>query len=207
MLGRKTLLLVAAAGLIAGCGHEAEDSGKVRGEIDARNKEIGAALAKGDYNTVAGMYSSSAQMFPPNHATVSGHDAIVAEWKGFVDAGFKGLELASNEVEAVGDHADEEGSYRRTGPDGQTTIDTGKYIVIWKKENGKWVLHRDIWNSNNPVKAMAAATPAAADQPAGAGAAAAGSGAPGAAPQAPGTATPPPTTTPDQTAPPPAKPQ
>jgi len=27
----------------------------------------------------------------------------------------------------------------------------GKYLVLWKKENGKWKLHRDISNSDLPV--------------------------------------------------------
>jgi ketosteroid isomerase-like protein len=191
----RTLLLIAVTGFVASCNHPV-DQAKVRGEIEARNKEIGTAIAKGDYNAVAGMYSSSAQLFPPHAPTVSGHDGIVATWKGLVDAGFKGLELTSNEVEASADHADEEGSYRLIGADG-STADTGKYIVIWKYENEKWVLHRDIWNSNNPPLPMAAAAPAAA---------------PGAAPESPATATPPPTTTPptttpDQTAPPAPKPQ
>ncbi len=163
---KKTLLLIAAASAIAGCNHPV-DQAKVRGEIEAREKEFGAAFGKGDYNAVAGMYSSSAQMFPPNAPTVSGHDGIVAAWKALVDAGFKGLELTTNEVEAADDHADEEGSYRIIGADG-STADQGKYIVIWKKENEKWVLHRDIWNSNNPPPPAAPAPAAAPDAAAGA---------------------------------------
>jgi hypothetical protein len=30
-------------------------------------------------------------------------------------------------------------------------LDTGKYIVIWKRENGAWKWHRDIWNSSRPA--------------------------------------------------------
>ncbi len=173
---RKTALLIVAAiaGLIGiqGCERH-EDSGKVRSAIEARNKELGAAFAKGDYAAVAGMYSSSAQLFPPNAPVVSGHDAIQGAWKSFIDGGFKGLELSTSEVEAVGDHADEEGTYRLVGPDGQTTADSGKYMVIWKKENGQWFLHRDIWNSSSPPPPPPAApapetteAPAAAPAPA-----------------------------------------
>src|ERR1044071_595237 len=168
----KTLLLIAATVALLGaqgCNRHDDDSGKVRGEIDARNKELGAAFAKGDAAGVAAMYSSSAQAFPPNGPTLSGHEAIQKAWQGFVDAGFKGIELTSTEVEAYGDHADEEGTYRVIGKDGQTA-DVGKYIVIWKKENNQWVLHRDIWNSNNPPPAPPppAAAPEAAAPPGGA---------------------------------------
>ena len=32
-------------------------------------------------------------------------------------------------------------------------IDKGKYIVLWKMEDGKWKLHRDIFNSDNAANA------------------------------------------------------
>lgn len=143
-----TLLLVAALVGVQGCHREEENNEKVRVAIDARNKELGAAFAKGDAGAIAGMYTSSAQLFPPNAPTVSGHDAVRKMWTDFIGAGFKGLELTSTEVEAFGDHADEEGTFKLTGPDGQ--IENGKYIVIWKRQDGQWMLHRDIWNTNAP---------------------------------------------------------
>jgi ketosteroid isomerase-like protein len=30
-------------------------------------------------------------------------------------------------------------------------IDKGKYIVLWKKEDGKWKLFRDCYNSDLPA--------------------------------------------------------
>ena len=38
--------------------------------------------------------------------------------------------------------------------DGTKTVDKGNYIVVWKKDDGKWKIFRDIWNSSE--KAMAA---------------------------------------------------
>jgi len=35
--------------------------------------------------------------------------------------------------------------------EGDKKIDDAKYIVIWKKENGEWKLHRDIFNSSRPA--------------------------------------------------------
>ena len=29
-------------------------------------------------------------------------------------------------------------------------VDNGKYIVIWKKVDGKWLLHLDIYNTSMP---------------------------------------------------------
>ena len=29
--------------------------------------------------------------------------------------------------------------------------DTGKYIVVWKRDREMWKMHRDIWNTSTPV--------------------------------------------------------
>jgi ketosteroid isomerase-like protein len=44
----------------------------------------------------------------------------------------------------------EEGVYEIKTKDGKQ-LDKGKYIVLWKKEDGKWKLHRDISNSDLPL--------------------------------------------------------
>ncbi len=31
------------------------------------------------------------------------------------------------------------------------SLDKGKYVVVWKKQNGNWKMYRDIWNSNMPA--------------------------------------------------------
>jgi ketosteroid isomerase-like protein len=55
--------------------------------------------------------------------------------------------LTAKEVETHGTTAIEVGAYKITGP-GQQVLDTGKYIVVWKKEDGQWKLHRDIFNTS-----------------------------------------------------------
>jgi ketosteroid isomerase-like protein len=64
----------------------------------------------------------------------------------------KDLTLTTLEVEAHGDTAHEVGTWAVKGADG-AAVDTGRYIVIWKKEGGAWRLHRDIWNSSTPPPA------------------------------------------------------
>jgi len=39
-------------------------------------------------------------------------------------------------------------------------VDSGKYIVRWEQQNGKWVMVDDIWNSDLPIP-QPAAPPAA----------------------------------------------
>jgi len=61
------------------------------------------------------------------------------------------VELKTAEVESLGDSAVEAGTYTLYGKD-KTTLDRGKYLVFWKWAGGTWRLHRDCWNSNEPVR-------------------------------------------------------
>ena len=56
------------------------------------------------------------------------------------DAGY------SDDVDASGETAVEVGRYRLTAGDAEA--DHGKYIVVWKNVDGRWKLHRDIWNTS-----------------------------------------------------------
>jgi ketosteroid isomerase-like protein len=67
-----------------------------------------------------------------------------------MDAGVKEVKLTVVEVEPHGDTAHEVGTYVLTGEGGKT-IDSGKYVVVWKRQGGQWKLHRDIWNTNMPA--------------------------------------------------------
>ena len=84
---------------------------------------------------------------PPNGEIVRGREGIQETMQGLLDAGIKGIQLETVEVEGHGDTAYEVGKGTLMGEDEQT-IDEVKYIVIWKKVDDAWKLHRDIFNSN-----------------------------------------------------------
>jgi ketosteroid isomerase-like protein len=70
-----------------------------------------------------------------------------------LEAGPMDLRLKVVSAEGFGETAIEEGVYKILAPDGQA-VDNGKYIVIWKKVDGKWLLHQDIFNSSVPPPGM-----------------------------------------------------
>jgi ketosteroid isomerase-like protein len=118
--------------------------------IEAANAKFSADFAKGDAKAVASHYTAAAWAFPSNADIARGREAIEKLWKGAMDSGVKGLKLVTVEVEAHGDTAHEVGTYVLTGEGGKT-LDTGKYVVIWKRDGGQWRLHRDIWNTSMPA--------------------------------------------------------
>jgi ketosteroid isomerase-like protein len=67
----------------------------------------------------------------------------------FARMGIKKFSLESTDVYGNPDLVVEEGKFT-VGDGSGKTVDEGKYIVLWKQENGKWKLWRDMWNSNNP---------------------------------------------------------
>jgi uncharacterized protein (TIGR02246 family) len=115
--------------------------------IDAGNAALMDAIRRGDAAAVAACYTRDAMLLPPNAPPAEGAQAIAESWKATLDAGIRDITLSTIEAEGRGSTAAEVGHYTIKGPDGQT-LDQGKYIVLWKKEDGVWKLHRDIWNSN-----------------------------------------------------------
>ena len=73
-----------------------------------------------------------------------------ARARAFAEPQVFGVQLEAVETEGYGDTASEVGKYTLEGEGGQV-LDRGKYIVIWKQEEGQWKLHRDIFNSSQPA--------------------------------------------------------
>jgi len=121
----------------------------VRAEIEAANRQFEAAAAKGDGKGVALLYTASGQALPAGSDVVSGTEAIGKFWQGVFDSGVKGVRLKTLEVDSAGDSANEVGQYELLDAAGKT-LDRGKYVVVWKKDGGRFKLHRDIWTTSMP---------------------------------------------------------
>jgi uncharacterized protein (TIGR02246 family) len=139
-----------ALGIALVAGSAVAQSPSPRAGIEAANARFSADFAKGDATAVASHYTVAGQVFPPNGEVVKGREAIATFWKGVMDAGVKGVKLTVVEAEAHGGTAHEVGTYVLTGEGGKT-LDSGKYIVVWKRDGGQWKLHRDIWNTSMPA--------------------------------------------------------
>jgi uncharacterized protein (TIGR02246 family) len=125
---------------------------QVREAIEAANEVFMATAGKGDAAGLAALYTEEAQLLPPNADFHIGRQVIQAFWQATVNAGIKEARLETLEVEPHGDTAIEVGKYTLYAEGGQE-LDAGKYVVIWKREGGKWRLHRDIFNSSKPAPA------------------------------------------------------
>ena len=125
-------------------------------EIIAANKELTDALSKGDSVAVASAYSIDGALMSYNAPIVKGKENLIKSWGAFITA-TGGATVELNTVEVWGDEnfLTEEGTFVIKSKEG-AQMDIGKYLVLWKKEDGKWKLHRDISNSDLPPVAPAA---------------------------------------------------
>ena len=121
----------------------------VKATINASNKEYSACFASGDSVKFAGFYTADACINPPNMPRMCGSKAIMSFFAGGVKMGIKNLKLTIDEVLGGDATVAEIGKYELMG-DKDMSMDKGKYIVVWKQVDGKWKMHRDEWNSDNP---------------------------------------------------------
>jgi uncharacterized protein (TIGR02246 family) len=145
-----TLVVSIVITLLLSADFAASQQRDIRAEIEAGNKKFVEAVQQGDATAVAELYTINAMVLPANSDTVNGKEAIKSLFQGLINSGVKGITLTTLEVERYGNTANEVGRYTLKGGNGQT-LDQGKYIVIWKRVNGQWKLHRDIFNTNLPA--------------------------------------------------------
>jgi ketosteroid isomerase-like protein len=152
----KLLGFVVLAALFSSCNNEAaktETAGfsldSAKAAIAASNKVFGGCFATGDSTTFANCYTSDACINVTNMPRMCGTQAITAFFNGGHKMGINNIIITTEEVMGGKDAVVEVGKYEMFVGD-KVSAEKGKFIVIWKEENGKWKMHRDIWNSDAP---------------------------------------------------------
>jgi uncharacterized protein (TIGR02246 family) len=146
------ICFLSLAMLFSSVSYAAPQPSKARAEIEAADKQITQAVKAGDAVAMAALYSEDAMLLPPGEDFVRGIQKIQDYWHyAFEKGGVKQMDLAILEVYSYGNEVAELGTYVVMNSKGEK-VDVGKYIVLWRKEQNRWKLHRDSWSSNAPVK-------------------------------------------------------
>lgn len=119
-----------------------------RAAISAQAARFSQAYMDGDYDAMTAIYTADAKIFPGNAPIISGHAAIRDRW--VLPEGVQILQHESTpeEIRLLGDYAYDYGYYAGTTrqADGSTSSWRGKYVIVWKREEGEWKMYLDIWN-------------------------------------------------------------
>ena len=168
MVGSNRMSWVAAAAslLIAVTGTSQAASAD-EAAIRAQTAAWGKAYNGGDAKGVAALYAEDALLMPPGAAGVNGRAAIqdyftkdVAASKA---AGAVFVLNPKTDVGVSGNMGWESGVYQVTVQG--AVVETGKFLSVSRKKDGKWLYIRDTWNADAPPAAPAAAGPPAAAAP------------------------------------------
>ncbi len=102
-------------------------------------------VGKRNIDALDRVYTANARVLPPGGEMVTGRENIKTFWRNTLEA----LEVASVQLETVDFEASGETGYEI----GRATLGfrngqsaAGKYVVVWKVEDGRWKYHTDIWN-------------------------------------------------------------
>ena len=107
-----------------------------------------AAFNKGDVAAVTAKYTEDAYVLPDHMAMVHGRAAIEALWKKEVQE-VGDLALKVIDVQPLGANAAREiGTYTLKVKGSPPKDGSGKYVVVWRKVGGQWLIATDIWNSD-----------------------------------------------------------
>ncbi len=120
----------------------------VKAHIAEMNKSYAKRFTTNDKLFYEERYCKDAAVYSPNLPPVTGIDSIIKFF--YVgDSSQAIIELPPNNIYGNADFVVEDGTYNF--PDGKGgSVDKGKFIALWKKEDGKWKLFREIWNTDLP---------------------------------------------------------
>lgn len=147
----KSLAWIVALALFVLTNLSAQEKTDARTAIAAANKVFEAAHLRGDAAAIAAQYTEDGQLLWEDRPIIKGREAIEAEWRKDMGGPGRKATLTTLEIEEHGDWAFETSLFLVTATNGKTIYD-GKYICIWKRENGQWKIHRDIGNKNTPLR-------------------------------------------------------
>jgi len=115
--------------------------------IHTANSDFMSVFRRADPEGMAALYTDDGTLLPPGGDAIQGRDGIAAFWRSVMDMGIASAELETVELDEQGNTAIEVGRYRLGTAEGKTA-DQGKYLVVWKRADGAWKLHRDVWNTS-----------------------------------------------------------
>ena len=127
------------------------DKEQIKKEIQAKENEFAATYNSGEAKNI-GYYAEDAISFSQNKAPLVGRDAIVE----YLKAGFyksNKLSFITNEVYVTdeGNQVLEIGKYTLVDST-NTTVNTGNYMSLFVKRDGKYVCLRDMSTSDRPIE-------------------------------------------------------
>ena len=142
------LALVLSSVLLAQNSKQSKDEAAIRNA----DTEWSHAVEAKDLDKTTSFYAEDASAYPFNAPVAAGKDSIRQLWSHLFESPGFHLQFAPTKVEVAkaGDMAYDAGTFelKMNGSDGSPKTTQGKYVVVWKKQNGQWKAVADIFNTD-----------------------------------------------------------
>jgi uncharacterized protein (TIGR02246 family) len=122
----------------------------LRDEIQAAQDRLAEAVSARDAKAAAALYTIDARLIPQGAPACNTPDAIAAFFAGAFANGINSARFTTGEVEGDDAQAAEIGRYElfAAQPNGERVLAAeGRYLVVWRKIDGVWRMHRDMFNT------------------------------------------------------------
>ena len=153
----KSIFLAVFAVILFSCNQQEHTHAKetkfdiepVKAHIVEMNKSYSKRFTTNDTAFYNERYCKDAEVYSPAMPAVKGRDSIRAFFYSGGNNNEAVIELPTGNIYGNADLVVEDGTYNF--PDGKGgSVDKGKFIALWKQEDGKWKLYREIWNTDLP---------------------------------------------------------
>ncbi|MDF3831590.1 nuclear transport factor 2 family protein [Cupriavidus basilensis] len=118
-------------------------------QIQDAETALADAIASRDSAAVVALYTADARLLPDGGPTMAGSREIASFFDQAFSQGIVGSNFVTLEVDGSAEYVIEIGKYElyaQSGNGPRTVAGSGRYLVAWKCVEGKWRLHRDIFN-------------------------------------------------------------
>ena len=154
------VLFLCISSLTIGCNNNtgdtaapaAVDKEQIKKDIQAKEDEFATVYNSGELKNI-GYYADDATSFYQNRPPLVGKDSIVAFLKSDLNANSNVISFKTNDVFVSNDgNQVVEIGYFKLLDSAKTIINTGNYMSLFEKRNGKYVSVRDMSASDIPLK-------------------------------------------------------
>lgn len=145
-----TLLGILVAGASDRSPGSAFDVTAIRKVVAEKNNQFTKAHVTREVAIINNYFTRDAKIFLPNADIVTGSAAIAELNREYVKLGITEFREETTALYGNEDYLIEEGKYSMTFGK-PSVLENGKYLNIWKKEDGDWKVFSNIWNSSMPA--------------------------------------------------------
>ncbi len=123
------------------------DAAALRTLVEDNNRRFTQAHVSGDAATIDAMFTRDARSLPPGAEPVVGHAAISRLTTDYLAFGIAEFHEETTDFHVSDTLLVDQGNYRMVYGK-ERTIEVGKYLNVWKQEDGVWKIQTNIWNTN-----------------------------------------------------------